>query len=128
MATSPATAHADCRSTNVYGEPNFSFAITAEALNTMVRPTNTSSSVTMNNHLSAKTRLAMARSALGRRPSAIGVMRRAHTLCSVDECARVITHRMHCDFLSPNREQRDCEPLQQFAARVTTPRLHHATL
>src|SRR5579884_2024108 len=59
IAASPATAHASCRRRKVYGELYFAWAITAEALNTMTRPTKTSSSVTTNRVRSTLTRLAM---------------------------------------------------------------------
>src|SRR4051812_32819452 len=52
IASNPATAQPTWRSTKWYGDPNFSFATTAEALNTITSPTNTSSSVTVNNVLS----------------------------------------------------------------------------
>jgi hypothetical protein len=71
MASTPATAQASWRNTNEYGEPKRSLAITAEALKTMMRPTNTSSSVTVNKVLSTLTRLAMGKhSAISRQLSA----------------------------------------------------------
>src|ERR1700724_4083244 len=59
MATSPATAQINCFDRKAYGEPKRSRAITAEAENTITRPTNTSSMVTVNSQRSTLTRFAM---------------------------------------------------------------------
>ncbi len=59
IATIPAAAHAICRTRKPYGEPKRSFAITADALNTITSPIKTSNSVTVNSHLSTLTRLAI---------------------------------------------------------------------
>src|SRR3954463_16277855 len=58
MAAKPSSAIKPWRSKKVYAEPKRSLAITADALNTMMSPMNTSSSVTMKSVLSTLTRLA----------------------------------------------------------------------
>src|SRR5580704_16981149 len=59
MAMSPATAQTNCFDRNAYSEPKRSRAMTADAENTITRPTNTSSMVTVNSQRSTLTRFAM---------------------------------------------------------------------
>src|SRR5579872_2043326 len=59
IAMSPAMPQSNCLDRKPYGEPKRWHAITAEAENTITRPTNTSSMVTVNNQRSTLTRFAM---------------------------------------------------------------------